>query len=265
MYDYLYSHFFQGFHAMYLALIVLVPLLLLELLAPAHRLHWRTVAFNLAYGPIFIAIAAIAVQPIASRLDPLLTLNVLRVKPELWGFLQLGLLALGYLACYDILYYWLHRAQHRYAFLWRFHRFHHGDINLSASSAFRHHWLEDTFRYFSIAAPLLILFGNIGRFVPWLALFMGGYGLFIHWNTKLRLGPLDRVLVGPRYHRIHHSVAPEHRDKNFAIFFPVLDRLFGTQVLPPQDQVPVTGVVGMRSPNNLRQLLPWPPRQVTAE
>ncbi|MFC5500519.1 sterol desaturase family protein [Caenimonas terrae] len=260
MYDYLYPYFFQSFHAMYLALSVLVPLMVLEVLVPGRRLHWPTVAFNLAYAPVFIAVAAMALQPIASRLDPHLTLNLLNGRAQHWGAWQVGLLALVYLACYDFLYYWLHRAQHRFALLWRFHQFHHADVNLSASSAFRHHWLEDTFRYFSIAVPLLLLFGNIGGVIPWLALFMGGYGLFIHWNTRLGLGPLDGVFVGPRYHRIHHSLAPEHRDKNFAIFFPVIDRWFGTQVLPEPGQVPVTGVVGLQSPNHLKHLLPLPPR-----
>ena len=261
MYDYLYPYFVQGFYAMSLALILLVPLLILELLAPARRLHWPTVIFNIAYGPIFIAVAAMVLQPISSRLDPLITLNVLHIKPDLWGFVKLALLALVYLATYDVMYYWLHRAQHRFPLLWRFHRFHHADINLSASSAFRHHWLEDTFRYFTIAAPLLILFGNFTPLIPWLGLLMGGYGLFIHWNTNLPLGPLDGVLVGPRYHRIHHSTAPEHLDKNFAIFFPVLDRMFGTQVLPQPGQVPDTGVLGIGSPNHPGQLLPWPPQR----
>ena len=259
MYDYLYFYFYHGFYAMYLAAFVLVPMLLLEWLAPAKKLHWPTVAFNLAYGPVFIAVAAMALEPIRSHLQPFLRENVFTASPEHWSLWQLALAALAYLAVYDLLYYWLHRAQHKIPFLWRFHRFHHADVNLSASTSFRHHWLEDTFRYFVIAAPLVVLFGSFTRFVPWLGLTMGAYGLFIHWNTKLSLGRLNGVLVGPQYHRIHHSCEPDHIDKNFAIFFPWLDRLFGTQVLPVRGRSPETGVAGARMPNHLRQLLPLPP------
>lgn len=259
MYDYFYYYFYHGFYAMYLASFVLIPMMVLEWLAPARKLHWPTVFFNLAYGPVFVAVAAMVLTPISSYLQPHLPENILAAAPEHWKYWQLGLAALAYVAAYDLLYYWLHCAQHRVPFLWRFHRFHHADPNLSASSSFRHHWLEDTFRYFIIAAPLIILFGSLPRFVPWLGLAMGGYGLFIHWNSALNLGIFNRVVVGPQYHRIHHSSAPEHHDKNFAIFFPVVDRLFGTQVLPVPGESPQTGVAGTRSANHPRQLLPLPP------
>jgi sterol desaturase/sphingolipid hydroxylase (fatty acid hydroxylase superfamily) len=259
MLDYLYYHFFHGFHAMYLALVVLVPMLVAEITMPAERLHWPTVAFNLLYGPIFIAVAGMALHPISSYFDPLVTLGMVGGDPASWSWWQLTLFALSYIAAFDFLYYWLHRAQHRFAFLWRYHRFHHADANLSASSAFRHHWLEDTFRYFVIAAPLLVMYGSISRVLPAVGLVMGVYGLFIHWNSRLTLGPLRGVLVGPLYHRLHHSMAAEHHDKNFAIFFPVLDRLFGTQVLPEKTQVPRTGIPGTVAPNHWKQLLPLPP------
>jgi sterol desaturase/sphingolipid hydroxylase (fatty acid hydroxylase superfamily) len=34
--------------------------------------------------------------------------------------------------------------------------------------------------------------------------------------------------VSPQFHRIHHSIEPEHRDRNFGVIFSFWDRLFGT-------------------------------------
>ena len=45
----------------------------------------------------------------------------------------------------------------------------------------------------------------------------------------IHLGPLgDWLLCDKRYHFIHHSIDPEHHNKNFAERFPVLDMMFGT-------------------------------------
>jgi sterol desaturase/sphingolipid hydroxylase (fatty acid hydroxylase superfamily) len=49
---------------------------------------------------------------------------------------------------------------------------------------------------------------------------------------------------GPQIHRIHHSVLPQHRDKNYAVWFPLWDVLFGTYYHPARDEFPPTGVKG---------------------
>ena len=45
--------------------------------------------------------------------------------------------------------------------------------------------------------------------------------------------------------RIHHSIEPEHRDKNFAVWFPIYDVLFGTAHRPKPGEFPETGVAGV--------------------
>src|SRR2546427_12608061 len=67
------------------------------------------------------------------------------------------LLWIAYIAFFDFLYYWLHRAQHQIPFLWRYHMVHHSDVNTSATTVGRHHWLEEGFRFFIITAPLIFL------------------------------------------------------------------------------------------------------------
>jgi len=53
---------------------------------------------------------------------------------------------------------------------------------------------------------------------------------------------LDRVLVTPQVHRIHHSVERQHQDKNFADALPIFDIVFGTYVKPTRDEFPTTGL-----------------------
>ena len=54
-----------------------------------------------------------------------------------------------------------------------------------------------------------------------------------HANVRLTFGRVgDRVLVSPRFHRVHHAIGIGHegayRGCNFAVLFPVWDVLFGT-------------------------------------
>ena len=126
------------------------------------------------------------------------------------------------------------------------------------TSATRHHWLEELTRYFLIGAPLVILVGHPESVLPWLGIVIGVACMFIHWNTHLRLGWFTGVVVGPQYHRVHHSFAPAHIDKNFSVLFPFWDHLFRTQLMPFGDEYPATGVPEVRRPNGWRQLLPWP-------
>jgi sterol desaturase/sphingolipid hydroxylase (fatty acid hydroxylase superfamily) len=261
-FDYLRPYVAGAVGAMYLSAFVLVPLIFLELAVPARKLHLRTLLFNLAYAPVFLALLAVALHPVSAVIGPLVPENVFGAEPKGWPAWKTAAIVLAYVAMFDLLYYWLHRAQHRFPLLWRFHRFHHSDVTISASSSFRHHWLEDTFRYFIIAIPLLILFGHPEEAAPLLGLAMGGFGFFIHWNTRLDLGVFTHVLVSPRYHRLHHSILPEHFDRNFCTFFPIWDRLFGTQVLPRPGEFPETGVAKSGRPNSLIQVLPLPPKQV---
>ena len=62
----------------------------------------------------------------------------------------------------------------------------------------------------------------------------------------------------PNYHRVHHSLTPEHIDRNFVNWFPIWDIIFGTAVAPRWRELPSTGVAGI-SVGSLRQayLLPF--------
>jgi sterol desaturase/sphingolipid hydroxylase (fatty acid hydroxylase superfamily) len=63
-----------------------------------------------------------------------------------------------------------------------------------------------------------------------------------HANVRIRLGRFVTWIGNPQWHRIHHSVQPEHFDKNFAGLLPLWDIVFGTAWVPRRDEYPATGL-----------------------
>ena len=174
---------------------------------------------------------------------------------------EAALLVVANLFTIDFVYYWYHRAQHRFPALWAIHELHHADASLNATSSFRTYWLEMPVQAALVLTPSLLLFGDQGA-VHAFGLLVGSYGLLIfsHCNFRLALGPLSGIVCGPQVHRIHHSRLPQHRDRNFAQYFPVLDRLFGTWYAPARDEFPPTGAEGLASDASLGTVLVRPLR-----
>ncbi len=142
----------------------------------------------------------------------------------------------------DFFYYWMHRAQHMFGPLWGEHKLHHMEYSLCAITASRHHWLEPVVRIFFIDIPMAVLFKVVAGKGMFLATLLAFWGFFIHANIRLRRGPLTRVFGGPQLHRLHHSLQPEHFDRNFAAFFPIWDIIFGTYCHPKLGEWPRTGM-----------------------
>ena len=144
----------------------------------------------------------------------------------------------------DFFYYWFHRWQHTSAWLWAQHEIHHSDEHVNVTTTFRHHWLEFPLATVCVIAPTNYLIAMPLSAAVLLPLGLEAIGAFIHLDTDVRFARLSRWIATPDLHRIHHSTALEHRDKNFAVIFPVWDRLFGTYYAPGEER-PATGVEGV--------------------
>lgn len=166
------------------------------------------------------------------------------------------------LVVFDFFFYWYHRCMHKSAFLWQVHKLHHMDEQLTVLSNNRENWL-DTFAgialisvptaiLFKLDAPQVAVVGGIS------GLIISAYALFFHANIRLPLGRASALLVGPQVHRIHHSRLPQHRDKNFAAFFPLWDVIFGTYFHPSRDEFPPTGVEGEHEVQSLTEAVLLP-------
>ncbi|NJR16419.1 MAG: sterol desaturase family protein [Calothrix sp. CSU_2_0] len=156
-----------------------------------------------------------------------------------------------YFLIVDFFYYWLHRLQHTNSFLWEQHKFHHSETSMNVTTTRRVHWLEEFLIIAFIVVPMSVLF----RLQPLEAGFLAFIEIlwlqFIHLNLRLELGILSRIIVGPQHHRIHHSFATEHLDKNFGLFFPIWDIIFGSYYRPIKGEFPPTGLTTLENHNHL--------------
>jgi len=146
---------------------------------------------------------------------------------------------------WDFLQYWRHRAEHGSRFLWQLHVLHHCDEHMNVTTASRHHFLELLLAPVFVTVPTAILFQVPPVTIAILSLIPYAWLYFTYANIDLGFGPFRWLLVSPNYHRVHHSLAPEHIDRNFVNWFPVWDILFGTAVAPRWGECPPTGVAGV--------------------
>jgi len=56
------------------------------------------------------------------------------------------------------------------------------------------------------------------------------------------MGFLEKIIVTPSHHRVHHAINPEYIDKNYAQIFIVWDRLYGTFQQEETHIPPVYGI-----------------------
>ncbi len=146
--------------------------------------------------------------------------------PWLIGFLGL-----------DFMHYWWHRASHRVNFLWAAHVVHHQSEDFNLAVSLRH----------SVFTPITAL--------PfYLPLAIAGipphvyaaahaavvlYQFWVHTELVARLPRVERLLVTPSVHRVHHALNGPYLDRNFGGVLTVWDRLFGTY--RAEDEAPVYG------------------------
>jgi sterol desaturase/sphingolipid hydroxylase (fatty acid hydroxylase superfamily) len=139
---------------------------------------------------------------------------------------------LTYVLVLDLAQYLRHRLQHRYDWWWALHSLHHSQRQLSFWADDRNHLLDDLIADLWLVAVALVIGVPSGQFV-WVVIFMRMVESLSHANTRLRFGWVgERLLVSPRYHRLHHGIRVGHegpaRGCNFASLFPLWDILFGT-------------------------------------
>jgi len=150
--------------------------------------------------------------------------------------------ALVYAFVWDFFQYWSHRLLHRVPRLWAIHRTHHSDAHMNSSSAGRQNVAGSLVSFALNSVPTIAICGLDSITPAWAFLFFAVVGPWNHANLRIELGPLTPVVTGPSWHRLHHGVATEYHDCNYAAFFPVLDILFGTYRRPRPDEHPATGV-----------------------
>lgn len=127
------------------------------------------------------------------------------------------------------MYNW-HKINHESKLLWRFHKFHHKDTMLDASSGIRFHLgellLSEVFRTLFLL-PLGISIKQIKNYEKLLLPII----IFHHSNIDIdnKLDDLLKIIItSPSFHRIHHSKIINEADSNYGSVFSFWDKLFNS-------------------------------------
>src|SRR5258705_1435623 len=211
-------------------------------------------ARNLAVAGLGAAALQITENPIADRLTALVErrkLGLLKLlRLPVWLETALAVVLLDY-----SLYLW-HFLTHKVPFLWRFHIVHHADLHLDASTALRFHFGELALSAPWRAGQIVVIGVSPLAFSIWQKLLLISI-LFHHSNVLLPIETerrLNRLIVTPRMHGIHHSIVRDETNSNWSSGLTVWDQLHKTLRLNvPQDEITV-GVPAYREPEDVELL-----------
>jgi sterol desaturase/sphingolipid hydroxylase (fatty acid hydroxylase superfamily) len=193
-----------------------------------HRLGLFTLIIFLWLGPLFDALAS------ELHIAGLSNANLENLWP---GVTDIPLVSfLVYLVVLDFFDYWYHRSSHRFGWWWGLHSLHHSQMDMNLWSDNRNHLLDDLLRDIYLAVIALMIGVEPAQYL-FLVVAARMQQSLQHANVRIHFGGFgDRLLVSPRYHRLHHAIGIGHESdgkgtlggRNFAVLFPVWDILFGT-------------------------------------
>ena len=141
----------------------------------------------------------------------------------------------------DFTGYWVHRIEHKVNYFWNHHIIHHSSEEFNLACALRQS-ISNIVGFFTIFFLPMAIVGVptavIGLIAP-IHLFMQ---FWYHTRYINRLGVLEKVIVTPSHHRVHHAMNDIYLDKNFGQIFIFWDKLFGTYQQELDEVTPVYGV-----------------------
>jgi sterol desaturase/sphingolipid hydroxylase (fatty acid hydroxylase superfamily) len=127
----------------------------------------------------------------------------------------------------DFYGYWSHRLSHQINFLWNKHAIHHSSEEFNLSCALR----QSISSFVNLFTFLLLPAAIVGVPAKVIAITLPIHLFLQFWyHTKhiKKMGILEKIIVTPSHHRVHHAINPEYMDKNHGQIFIFWDKLFGT-------------------------------------
>jgi sterol desaturase/sphingolipid hydroxylase (fatty acid hydroxylase superfamily) len=209
----------------------LILLLVLESWVPEainrHR-RLRHAARNLTLGLLNASVMALLAAPFIAHValwaegSRFGLLNMFNLPPVIGSVTAILL--------FDAWMYFWHRANHELGFLWRFHRVHHSDPEMDATTAVRFHTGEILISSALRLAVIPLLGITVYQLLVY-ELALLPVILFHHSNVRFPEwldAPLRLIIVTPAVHRIHHSRLRIETDSNYSSVFSFWDRMAGT-------------------------------------
>ncbi|TWI83831.1 sterol desaturase/sphingolipid hydroxylase (fatty acid hydroxylase superfamily) [Lacibacter cauensis] len=141
----------------------------------------------------------------------------------------------------DFAGYWVHRLDHEYNFFWNAHIIHHSSEDFNLACALRQS-ISVVFRIFTIFLLPAALLGVPPMVIAVVAPLHLFAQFWYHTQHINRMGFLEKIIVTPSHHRVHHAINPEYLDKNYGQIFIFWDKWFGTYQEELADKPPVYGI-----------------------
>jgi len=158
----------------------------------------------------------------------------------------------GYII-WELSHFVYHFLGHKVRLFWCLHSTHHAPEHMNLTVSYAHFFLEGPYADV-IRTSICILLGVNPPLLFFIMFIDGTWGGFIHVGENIlkngRLGFLNRIILTPSHHRVHHAKNPLYMDTNFCNLLNIWDRVFGT-FQPERNDVPVQyGITRKMNPNN---------------
>ena len=132
---------------------------------------------------------------------------------------------------WELAHYVYHYLGHKVRLFWCLHATHHTpeEMNLSVSHA--HFFLE--YPVSDVIRTSICIILGVSPDLLFMVMFIHGtYGFFIHAGENLmedgRMGFLNKLILTPSHHRVHHARNPLYMDTNYCNLLNIWDKVFKT-------------------------------------
>lgn len=168
----------------------------------------------------------------------------------------------------DFLRFFQHYFMHKIPFLWKIHSTHHSARIMTPMTLFRNHPLESGIATLRNSLSLgvstgvfIFLFQAQLSVVTLLGVNLFGFIFNLlganlrHSHIPVRMPEfLEKIVISPLQHQIHHSRAQEHWDKNMGVSLAIWDLIFGTWVSSKKAQNLKFGIQGRSKQSFLNEM-----------
>lgn len=207
---------------------VLIEIAILKLVK-GEMIPWHEIIFNLNSGQLILWLVRGMEVALFALFFYHANLHILDGCPKIFVYI---FAFIGW----DLGFYWMHRMHHKLPLLWSVHSVHHHGEHFSLSLALRNSW------YSSLTnLPFIIWLAILGVPVDvFIVVSSIHYSIQFYNHTALikNSGILDKLMITPLNHRVHHAENSIYRNKNFGGTLIWWDKIFGT-FQAPIDNIPM--------------------------
>lgn len=202
-----------------LLLILVIVELFLMIYVKKEEIPWREVVFNFSSGHILMWILRLLELAVFTFVLNNYSLNWVTTWP-------IALQWIFTFFAWDFCFYCLHYFHHKIPLFWYVHVIHHEGEHYGLSLGIRNSW------YSSVTSiPFFLILAVLGVpleiFIP-ISSFHYFMQFYNHNNIVKKSGILEKFMITPAHHRVHHGQNTEYVDKNCGGTLVIWDKMFGT-------------------------------------